>query len=191
MRPRRWYAVVLVLTACAAQPSDDSVGSTPPAGSAAATAPAVATTTPATAAPTVAPTTAAAPTTTNSIDPRFAPLVGRWAHYDVVAYEDGTLKTLIISYGFNDFSVVDGELIDQGSFCFSEQRTDQPIETSLSDAATLAIQPPPTPVAVEEVDDTLRLTRPATPTPVGIELGDPANEPLPTDPNDPHRRRRR
>ncbi|MFM8304222.1 MAG: ABC transporter substrate-binding protein, partial [Actinomycetota bacterium] len=26
-------------------------------------------------------------------------LVGRWAHYDVVAYEDGTLKTLIVSYG--------------------------------------------------------------------------------------------
>ncbi|MCB0968228.1 MAG: hypothetical protein KDB37_15460, partial [Ilumatobacter sp.] len=43
----------------------------------------------------------------------------------------------------------------------------------------------PTPVAVEEIDDTLRLTRPATPTPVGIELDDPANEPLPTDPNDP------
>jgi hypothetical protein len=114
-----------------------------------------------------------------------AELVGRWAHYDVVAYEDDTLKTLIISYGFNDFTEVDGQIIDQGSFCFSEQRTDQPIETSLSDAATQAIEPPPTPVAVDTVDGVLRVQRAPTPTPVGIRLDDPANEPLPTDPNDP------
>ena len=31
----------------------------------------------------------------------------------------------------------------------------------------------------------LRLQRAATPTPVGIELDDPANEPLPADPSDP------
>lgn len=112
-------------------------------------------------------------------------LVGRWAHYDVVAYEDGVLKTLIISYGFNDFSVVDGELIDSVEFCFSEQRTDQPIETSLSDAATQAIRPPDTPVEVDEVDGVLRVRRAATPTPIGIRLDDPANEPLPDDPDDP------
>jgi len=114
-----------------------------------------------------------------------AELVGRWAHYDVVAYQDDTLKTLIISFGFNDFTEVDGQIIDQGSFCFSEQRTDQPIETSLSDAATQAITPPPTPVQVDVVDGTLRVQRAATPTPVGIRLDDPENEPLPTDPDDP------
>lgn len=112
-------------------------------------------------------------------------LVGRWAHYDVVAYEDATLKTLIVSYGFNDFTVADDELVDQGSFCFSEQRTDQPIQTSLSDAATQAIRPPPTPVEVDGTDGMLTITRPATPTPVGIRLDDPATEPLPTDPDDP------
>ena len=112
-------------------------------------------------------------------------LVGRWAHYDVVAYEDGLLKTLIISYGFNDFTEVDGRITDQASFCFSEQRTDQPIETSLSDAATQAIRPPSTPVEVDEVDGVLRIRRSATPTPVGIRLEDPANESLPTDPADP------
>ena len=112
-------------------------------------------------------------------------LVGRWAHYDVVAYEDDVFKTLIISYGFNDFTEVDGQIIDQASFCFSEQRTDQPIQTSLSDAATQAIEPPPTPVDVDTVDGVLRVQRAATPTPVGIRLDDPANEPLPTDPNDP------
>ena len=191
MRPLGWCTVALMLTACAAQPSTDTVGSaaldsapatsaTAPSTTEAVTAPPT-TVSPTTVSPmTVPSTTAAAP-----IDQRFAPLVGRWAHYDVVAYEDGTLKTVIISYGFNDFTVVEGELVDQGSFCFSEQRTDQPIETSLSDAATQAIRPPPTPVTVEEVDDTLRVTRPATPTPVGIELDDPANESLPTDPNDP------
>ena len=114
-----------------------------------------------------------------------AELVGRWAHYDVVAYEDDTLKTLIISFGFNDFTEVDGQIIDQASFCFSDQRTDQPIETSLSDAATQAIKPRPTPVDVSVVDGGLRIQRAATPTPVGIRLDDPANELLPTDPNDP------
>ncbi len=112
-------------------------------------------------------------------------LAGRWAHYDVIAYEDGVLKTLIISYGFNDFSVSDGRIIDAASFCFSEQRTDQPIETSLSDAATQAIKPPSAVLEVTEVDGTLRIARAATPTPVGIRLDDPANESLPTDPNDP------
>ena len=112
-------------------------------------------------------------------------LVGRWAHYDVVAYEDDLLKTLIISYGFNDFAEVDGQIVDQSSFCFSEQRTDQPIKTSLSDAATQAIQPPPAVLEIDTVDGVLRVRRPPTPTPVGIRLDDPFNEPLPTDPNDP------
>jgi len=112
-------------------------------------------------------------------------LVGRWAHYDVVAYEDDVLKTLIISFGFNDFTEVDGQIVDQSSFCFSEQRTDQPITTSLSDAATQAIQPPPAVLEIDTVDGVLRVRRPPTPTPVGIRLEDPFNEPLPTDPNDP------
>ena len=111
-------------------------------------------------------------------------ILGRWAHYDVVAYEDGDLKTLIISYGFNDFAEVDGQIIDTTEFCFSEQRTDQPIETSLSDAATQAIRPPTTPIEVDVVEEVVRIRRAATPTPVGIRLEDPANEALPTDPND-------
>jgi hypothetical protein len=124
-------------------------------------------------------------TTTAPTEPVGAELVGRWAHYDVVAYQDDLFKTLIISYGFNDFSLVDGRIVDQAQFCFSEQRTDQPIETSFSDAATQAIKPPPTPIEVDVVDGVLRIRRPATPTPVGIRLDDPANEPLPTDPTDP------
>lgn len=118
-------------------------------------------------------------------EPTDRDLLGRWAHYDVVAYEDGLLKTLIISYGFNDLTEEDGRIIDSAKFCFAEQRTDQPIETTLSDAATRAIKPPRTPVEVDVVDGRLRVRRPATPTPVGIRLADPAVERLPTDPGDP------
>ncbi|MEX1294951.1 MAG: hypothetical protein AB1Z67_02150 [Candidatus Limnocylindrales bacterium] len=112
-------------------------------------------------------------------------LVGRWAHYDVVAYEDEAFGTLIVSYGFNDLGIEGGRLIDRASFCWSEQVSDQPFESSLSDAATQAIRPPATPLTVEEVDGVLRISRPPTPTPIGIRLDDPATEPLPSDPEDP------
>lgn len=138
---------------------------------------------------TVAPTTSgdASSTTASSITVPVlgAELVGRWAHLDAVAYEEGDLKTLIISFGFNDFEVVDDRVIDSASFCFAEQRTNQPIETSISDAATQAIRPPSTPIDVDIVDGRVRIRRAATPTPVGIVLADPAVESLPTDPNDP------
>ncbi|MFM8267118.1 MAG: hypothetical protein ACKOA2_03790 [Ilumatobacteraceae bacterium] len=138
---------------------------------------------------TVAPTTAGdassttAPSTT--IPVLGAEVAGRWAHLDVVAYEEGDLKTLIISFGFNDFEVVNGRVIDSASFCFAEQRTNQPIETSISDAATQAIRPPSTAIKVDLIDGRVRIRRAATPTPVGIVLADPAVESLPTDPNDP------
>ncbi len=103
-------------------------------------------------------------------------LVGRWAHYDVVAYEEPLMRTLIVSFGFNDFSIEDGQLVDAASFCFAEKVTDQPIDISLSDLATQAIRPPPTPVSVSEVDGVLRVQRPSTPTPVGLRLDHPATE---------------
>ncbi len=184
-RPLAWLMTGVLVAACAGEDadttSDDVVeaATTPPTTPASTVAPTtIAATT------TIEPTTTAAPTTVED-DPRGAELVGRWAHYDVVAYEDGTLKTLIISYGFNDFAEVDGQIIDSASFCFSEQRTDQPIETSLSDAATQAIKPPNTPIEVDDVDGVLRIRRAATPTPVGIRLDDPANDSLPDDPADP------
>ena len=114
-----------------------------------------------------------------------ADLAGRWAHYDIVAYEDDTLKTMIVSYGFTDFAVEDGQLIESEEFCTAEQVSDQAMETSISDAATRAIQPAPTPVEVSGEPGAWELTRPATPTPVGIRLDDPTTESLPTDPDDP------
>ena len=178
---RRLLALPLfaLLAAC----GSDSVGSDGGSSPVATSAPPEVTTAPS--APSTQPTPAVTVPATTDPGLLGEELVGRWAHYDVVAYEDGLLKTLIISYGFNDFTEVDGQIVDQASFCFSEQRTDQPIETSLSDAATQAIKPPSTPIEVDEVDGTLRVRRAATPTPVGIRLDDPANESLPTDPDDP------
>lgn len=158
-------AGLLVLAACG---GDDGASPTT-------TAPLPATTLPA----------ATAPVTTVPDEVLGSELVGRWAHYDIVAYEEPMMKVLIISYGFNDFRVEDGRLVDAGSFCFAEQVTDQPIEITLSDEATQAIKPVPVPVEVSLDAGVLRVQRPATPTPVGIRLDDPANEVLPADPEDP------
>jgi len=129
------------------------------------------------------PSTASA--TTSSTSDTAADLAGRYGHYDVVAYESSDMKNLIISYGFTDLSEKDGKLIAHESFCHAEQRSDQPIETSISDAATSAIKPIPVEVDVTEQGGRVHLHRPETPTGVGIHLEDPANDELPTDPADP------
>lgn len=125
------------------------------------------------------------PDTTTGVDPVHEELAGRYAHFDVVAYEGDLMKTLIISYGFTDYEPVDGELISTDSFCFSEHRSDQPIEVQMSDAATQAIVPDPVAVEVTAEGDQVLVSRPFTPTGIGVELEDPANDPLPTDPEDP------
>lgn len=112
-------------------------------------------------------------------------LEGRYAHFDVVAYENTEMKNLIISFGISDLEIRDGELWTSQEFCHADQVTDQPIQTSISDAATQAILPIATPVQLSEEDGLLRVRRPPTPTPVGIEMADPANEELPSDPDDP------
>jgi hypothetical protein len=128
--------------------------------------------------------TTASPTTAVAEVPG-AELVGRWAHYDIVAYEDDLMKTMIVSYGFTDFTIEGGQLIESEEFCHADQISDQPIKTSISDAATQAIKPVSTPVEVTGEAGAWRVARPGTPTPVGIRLEDPANDPLPSDPDDP------
>lgn len=129
--------------------------------------------------------TAAANVRTTTVDPALARVAGRYAHYDVVAYQSSDMKTLIISYGFTDMDVKDGALVATESFCHSEHRSDLPITTQMSDAATSAIKPIPTKVTVSTKDGKLRIVRPRSPTGIGIHLADPANDPLPNDPNDP------
>ena len=129
---------------------------------------------------------AAADTTPASdLPPGAEALVGRYAHYDVVAYEDDAMRTLIISTGFADLELRDGELWNTMRFCHADAVSDQDIEVSIADAATQAIVPVDTPVEVIGEDSDLRVVRPATPTGIGIELEDPANDVLPTDPDDP------
>jgi hypothetical protein len=116
-------------------------------------------------------------------------IVGHYAHYDVVAYEDTTTKTtmrtFIISYGFTDFFLEDGKLMQSDRFVRSEQKlSNKNAKSVFSDAAVQAIKP-----RVQEVELTLRdglwhIYRPATPTLLGI-TGDPSL-PLSTDPNDPN-----
>jgi hypothetical protein len=112
-------------------------------------------------------------------------LVGRYAHYDEVAYEDDTMRTIIVSTGFADLELRDGELWNVQRFCHADTVSDQDIDVAISDTATRAIVPIDTPVEVTEQDGALRVVRPATPTGIGIEFDDPANDVLPTDPDDP------
>jgi len=112
-------------------------------------------------------------------------LAGRYAHFDVVAYEDASMKTLIISTGFSDLTLRAGVMWNQMTFCHADTVVDLPIDVSISDAATQAIKPIATPVEITEVGGTLHVSRPATPTGIGITFDDPTNDELPTDPNDP------
>jgi hypothetical protein len=110
---------------------------------------------------------------------------GRYAHYDVVAYEGSGMKTMIISYGFTDYDRTARGLRSQDTFCFSEARSDQPIEISFSDAATQAIKPEPVDVEVTTRAGRAHVSRPETPTGIGVRLDNPADDPLPSDPSDP------
>ncbi len=131
------------------------------------------------------PATTTRPAQTARLHAGAADLAGRWAHYDVVAYQDDTMKTLIISTGFADLEVRDGKLVNQMVFCHADTANDLGSAVTFSDAATRAIKPVATPVQVSGAPGKLRVVRPATPTPIGIDLDDPANEALPTDSRDP------
>ncbi len=117
-----------------------------------------------------------------------AKVAGRYAHYDIVAYTEplvlGAMRTLVITYGFTDLAVVDGQLTSTESFCHAEHKSNLPITTTVADAFTRAIKPSHTPVAITYERGQYRVWRPETPTALGIVLADP-NEPLPLDPNDP------
>lgn len=122
-----------------------------------------------------------------SKDEAVAAMAGHYAHYDIVAYEgetaNGPLATFIVSYGFTDLVVEDGELVAYDRFCHAEYIANQPFDTIFSDAATQAIQPPGAAVDVYQEDGVWKLYRPATPTLNGID-GDPGMA-LSMDRNDP------
>lgn len=115
-------------------------------------------------------------------------LEGHYAHYDIVAYiakvPTGLMRTFIISYGFTDFTLEDGELVEFDRFCHAEYKANQPFVSTFNDAATQAIEPRTAVVDVYQEDGNWKVWRPATPTLIGID-GDP-DVPLSMDPNDPN-----
>jgi hypothetical protein len=124
-------------------------------------------------------------------DPDYAlqEIVGHYAHYDVVAYEDTstrtTMRTFIISYGFTDFYLEDGKLIQSDRFVHAEQKLSKKNARSVfSDEAVQAIKPRVQEVELSYKDGKWHIYRPATPSLLGIK-GDPS-EPLSTDPDDPN-----
>lgn len=124
-----------------------------------------------------------------TVEAAMAAIEGRYARYDVVAYEDVTtrrpMRTFIVSYGFTEFRIEDGRLVQTDSFCSAEQILNQVgSEAEFSDAATRAIQPREQEVELSWADGRWRVFRPATPTLLGI-AGDPGT-PLSADPDDPN-----
>jgi hypothetical protein len=116
-------------------------------------------------------------------------IVGHYAHYDVVAYEDTTthttMRTFIISYGFTDFYIEDGKLMQSDRFVRAEQKLSRKgAKSAFNEKAVQAIKPRIQEVELSLKDGRWHLYRPATPSLLGID-GDPS-QPLSTDPNDPN-----
>jgi len=116
-------------------------------------------------------------------------IVGHYAHYDVVAYEDTTTKTtmrtFIISYGFTEFYLEDGKLMQSDRFVRAEQKLSRKNARSVfSDEAVQAIKPRVQEVELFQKDGKWHMFRPESPSLLGIN-GDPM-KPLSTDPNDPN-----
>ena len=116
-------------------------------------------------------------------------IVGHYAHYDVVAYEDTTTRTtmryFIISYGFTDFYLENGMLMQSDRFVHAEQKLSRKNARSVfSEEAVQAIKPRVQEVELFQKNGIWHIYRPETPSLLGIE-GDPL-KPLSTDPNDPN-----
>ena len=116
-------------------------------------------------------------------------IVGHYAHYDVVAYEDTTtrttMRTFIISYGFTDFYLEEGRLMQSDRFVHAEQKLSRKNSKSVfKDEAVQAIKPRIQEVELYQKNGTWHLYRAESPSLLGIK-GDPM-KPLSTDPNDPN-----
>jgi hypothetical protein len=123
-----------------------------------------------------------------SVQEAMVAIAGHYAHYDVVAYEDVStrtpMRTFTVSYGFTDFVLEAGKLLQIDRFCHAEQKLNQNnVTVTFSDAATQAIEPRVREVELRNENGRWVITRPQTPTLLGIR-GDPSL-PLSTDPKDP------
>ena len=116
-------------------------------------------------------------------------VVGRYAHYDIVAYRARVLfwdmRTLVITYGITEFRLDDtGELVSSSRYCHASHKSNFPFKSEVPDAFTRAIVPRSARVEIRRDNGMLTLWRPETPTPIGIRMDDP-DQSLPKDPKDP------
>ncbi len=129
-------------------------------------------------------------TSISSLDSMKKQLIGHYAHYDVVSYEDTTTKTpmltFVISYGFTDFRMDEnGDIIQANQFVRASHKINQKqIKSGISDESVQAIQPQFQKVEISKKDGKWHILRPPTPTLLGIN-GDPL-QPLSKDRNDPN-----
>jgi hypothetical protein len=122
------------------------------------------------------------------IDSAMKEIAGHYAHYDVVAYEDTTtrtiMRTFIVSYGFTDFYIEGKKLIQSDRFVHAEQKLSRKrAESVFGDAAVQAIKPRVQEIELFRQDGVWHIYRPESPSLLGIN-GDPM-KPLSTNPNDP------
>ena len=83
------------------------------------------------------------------------------------------MRTFIISYGFTEFYIEDGKLIQSDRFVHAEQKLSRKNASSVfSDEAVQAIKPRVQEVELSYEDGRWFLHRPATPSLLGID-GDP------------------
>jgi hypothetical protein len=114
-------------------------------------------------------------------------IAGHYAHFDVVAYEDTTtrtpMRTFTVSYGFTDFRIENGKLLQIDRFCSAEQKLNQKsVTVRFSDEATRAIAPRVQEVQMRREEGRWVVIRPESPTLLGI-VGDPSL-PLSRNPRD-------
>ncbi len=117
-------------------------------------------------------------------------LVGHYAHYDVVSYQDSTTQspmfTFVISYGFTDFYLDSvGNLMQSHEFLFASHKINQEnITSKISQKAVQAIKPDDQKVEISMKDGKWQILRPPSPSLLGI-TGDPS-KPLSKDRKDPN-----
>ncbi len=117
-----------------------------------------------------------------------AALIGHYAHYDVVAYEDTStktpMKTFVVSYGFTDFVEREGKIFQTDRFVHASHKINQRgVGSSFPDEAASAIKPRTQEVRLYEEEGAWRVYRPESPFLLGVG-GDPS-KPLSRDPGDP------
>lgn len=115
-------------------------------------------------------------------------LVGKYAHYDVVAYVGKlsgpiNLKSRIISYGITELYLKEGKLFSRDRFCFSDYKANLPFQSKTSDEFTRAIIPKDIEMEVMRTNGEILIHRPETPTLLGVALNN-YTEDFPSKPDD-------